>query len=54
MVKRIVDGEWRNIQWIKRFVNPMQQYITCTCGGLHIAEPGLMVDSPADKICLKF
>ena len=32
---------WTNLQWIVRFVNPMQQYITCEkSGGLHLAELG--------------
>ena len=44
-------AQWTNLQWIKRFVNPTQQHITCEkSGGLHLAEQGLNAGCQADKI----
>ena len=35
-------AQWTNLQWIKRFVNPMQLCVTYEkSGGLHLVGPGL-------------
>ena len=40
-----------NLQQTKRFVNPLQLYITCEkSGGPHLTEPGLTAGRLADKI----
>ena len=39
-----------NLQWIEKFVNKMQLYITFEkSGGLHLAEPGLMAGWPSGR-----
>ena len=44
-------AQWTNFQWINRFVNPTQLYISCKIfKDLHLSELGLMAGSPAEKI----
>ena len=34
--------EWTNLQWIEKFINLMQLYVTCEKSeGMSLAEPGL-------------
>ena len=40
-------AQWKNLQRIKKFVDPMQLYIAC--GGLRLEEPGLTAGRLADK-----
>ena len=52
-------AQWKDLQWIEKFVNRMQLYATCEkSGGLHLAEPGLTVGWQAgrlaDKIWTRF
>ena len=47
-------AQWKNLQWIEKFVNGTRLYITCEkSGGLHLAEPGLTAGWLTDEIWVR-